>query len=211
MFGVIVQNVLVNFVREAIGIPANAEVADEFELGSRENFPCRIIRRVQNDRLGVRAKRGRKLLFIERPIGSAQPDEPWRGTAQNCVRTVIFVKRLENHDFVARINDRHHGGHHCFGRAAANGDLALGVILDALGALKLFDDGVAQRLRAPGDGVLVDVVSDGFARRFLDFLGRRKVRKSLGQIDGAVLQSQPRHFANDGFRELLGLRRKHPP
>src|SRR5881392_1076954 len=58
---------------------------------------------------------------------------------------------------------------------------------------------------APGDGVLVDVVGDGFARRFLNFLRRGKVRKPLRQIDGAVLHRQPGHFANNGFGELLGF------
>jgi len=45
-----------------------------------------------------------------------------------------------------------------FRRAAADGDLALGVVPYALGALKLFDDGVTQWLRAPSDRVLIDVI-----------------------------------------------------
>ena len=44
----------------------------------------------------------------------------------------------------------------------------------ALGALEFPGDGVAEFLGAPGDGVLIDVVGDGFARGFLDFLGGRE-------------------------------------
>src|SRR5882762_5366078 len=66
------------------------------------------------------------------------------------------------------IDNGHHGGHHRLGRAAANGDFALRIVLDALGALELLSNGVAQRLRAPGDGVLVDVVANGLSRGFLE-------------------------------------------
>src|SRR2546430_5773036 len=57
VFGAVVQNVLVDFVGDAVGVPPYAEVADEFELGSRENFASRIIGRVQNDRLDRKSTR----------------------------------------------------------------------------------------------------------------------------------------------------------
>src|SRR2546430_16911546 len=95
MLGAIVQNVLIDFVGDAVGIPSHTEVADEFELRSREDFPGGIIRRVQNNCFGVRAKSSREFLFVERPIGRAQLDEPRRGPAQNRVRTVVLVERLE--------------------------------------------------------------------------------------------------------------------
>ena len=74
-----------------------------------------------------------------------------------------------------------------------------------LGAGEFFDDGVAQRFRAPGDGVLIDVVGDGLSRGFLHFHGGGKIGKTLREIDGVVLHGQARHFADDGFGELLGL------
>src|SRR2546430_4748431 len=36
VFGGIVEDVLVDFVGDAVGVPADAEVANELELGSRE-------------------------------------------------------------------------------------------------------------------------------------------------------------------------------
>src|SRR6476660_3901286 len=53
VLGAVVQNVLVNLVGDAIGIPANAEIADELELAFREYFSRRIIRRVQDDGFSV--------------------------------------------------------------------------------------------------------------------------------------------------------------
>ena len=56
---------------------------------------------------------------------------------------------------------------------------------------------------------MIDVVGNGLARGLLDFLGRGEIGKTLGKINGVVLQRQSRHFANDGFGELLGLGGKH--
>ena len=67
-------------------------------------------------------------------------------------------------------------------------------------------DGVAKRLRAPGDRVLIDVRGDGFLRGALDFGGSGKIGKALRKIDGVVLQREARHFADHRFGELLGLR-----
>ena len=89
------------------------------------------------------------------------------------------------------------------------GDFAFGIDANSLRALEFFDDGVAQRFRAPGDRVLIDVVGDGLAGGFLDFCGRGEIRESLREIDGVVLQRQARHFADDGLGELLGFGRKH--
>ena len=72
-------------------------------------------------------------------------------------RPVIFVERLEDDHFVAGVDDGHHGGHDRFGGTAADGDFALGVDRECRGALEFFRNGIAQRFRAPGNRVLIDV------------------------------------------------------
>src|SRR2546430_6990424 len=62
----IVKNVLVDFIGDAIGVPANTEVANEFELSAGENFARRIVWRIENDGFGVQAKRSGKLFFVKR-------------------------------------------------------------------------------------------------------------------------------------------------
>ena len=66
-------------------------------------------------------------------------------------------------------------------------------------------DGIAKRFGAPGDGVLIQVRFDGFLRGALHFGGRGKIREALGEIDGVVLQGQPRHFADHRLGELLSF------
>ncbi len=137
--------------------------------------------------------------------GRLELHEARRGAGKNRVRAVIFVMGLEDHHFVAGVDDAHHGGHHGFGRAAGDGDLALGIDAHALRALKFARDGIAQFLGAPGDGVLIDVVRDGLARRFLYFGGGRKIGKALRHVHGVVLLREARHFADHGFGEALGF------
>ncbi len=136
-------------------------------------------------------------------------DEARSGAGKNRVGSVVFVERFEDNDFVAGIDDGHHGGHHGFGGTAADGDFALGIVGNVLGAGEFFDDGVAERLGAPSDGVLIDVVGDGLAGGFLHFLGGGKIGKTLRKIHGVVLHGQARHFADDGFGELFGLGGEH--
>ena len=57
---------------------------------------------------------------------------------------------------------------------------------DAVAAGELARNRFAQRPRAPGDGVLVDVGVDRRARGLLHDRRRRKIRKSLRQVHAAV-------------------------
>ena len=57
-------------------------------------------------------------------------------------------------------------------------------------------------------GVLIDVRGDRFLRGALDFGGRGKIGKALREIDGAVAEREPRHFADHGFGECVRPSRK---
>jgi len=62
-------------------------------------------------------------------------------------RAVIFIERLEDHDFIAGIDD---GSSRTSSlRRRADGDFALGINGDSLPALKFSAMAVAQRFRAP--------------------------------------------------------------
>ena len=65
------------------------------------------------------------------------------GAGQDGVGTVVLVERLEDHDFVARVDRRQHGGDHRFGRAATHGDLRVGVDRDPVTPGEVSRHGVA--------------------------------------------------------------------
>ena len=210
MLRAVVENVLVDFVGDGEHVVLDAEVADELEFLPAEHLAGRVIGRVQDDGLGVVLEGLAKFDFVERPLGirglrRTQADEARLGAAQDRIRAVVFVERLEDDDLVALIADREQGRDHGFGRAAADGDFFLGIDVQALPLLHLAGDGVAQALRSPGDGVLVDVGGDGLLRGSLDLGGRGEIGESLGQVDGAVLHGLARHLADDGLGEVLDL------
>ena len=199
-FVAVVNNVLVNFIGDGEGVPAHAEVADEFQLLAREYFSRGIVRRVDDDGFGLGAERAREFVAVEIPVRRLKLHEARRGAGENRVGTVIFVVRLEDHDFVAGIDDSHHRRHHGFGRAAGDGDFAFGIDAHALRALEFPGDGVAQFFRAPGDGVLIDVVGDGLAGGFLHFRGRGKIRESLRHVDRVVFHAPGESFPESRIR-----------
>ena len=150
----VVENVFVDFIGDAEGVPANAEIADEFEFLPGEHFSRGIVWGVEDDRFGVRAEGGGQFPFVEGPVGifvgrRTHFHETRRGAGENRVGAVIFVEGFEDDDFVTGIDDGHHGGHHGFGGTAADGDFALGIVGDVLGAREFFDDGVAQTAWRP--------------------------------------------------------------
>ena len=148
---------------------------------------------------GVKARA--QFLRVEAPVGRLQPDVTRGGAAQLGVGAVVLVERLEQHHFVARIEHGQQRGDHALGGAAADRDFAVGVEFHAIGPPVFGCDGIAKRLGAPGDGVLIDVGVDGFGRGALQNRGRGKIGEALRQIDGPVAYREARHLADDGFGE----------
>ena len=97
---------------------------------------------------------------------------------------------------------RQQSGDHAFGGAAADSDLALRIYFEIVEAAVGFADRVAQRLRSPGDGILIPIVRNRLLGRCFDFSGSGKIRKALREIYRAPQEREPRHLANDGFAEL---------
>ena len=152
----------------------------------REDLAGRVVRRVDDDGARRVRERARELVGIERPVGLAQRHEPRHRARENRVGPVVLVERLEDDHLVAGIDDAEHRRDHRLGRAAADGDLRVGIDRHAVPAREVVGDRVAQAPRAPGHRVLVDVGVDGARRRRLDLGRRRKIGKPLRQVDRAV-------------------------
>ena len=137
-----------------------------------------------------RPERGPQLVGIDRPVRLVERDVARDGAGQDRVGAVVLVERLEDDDLVARVEQPEHRRDHRLGRAAGDGDLGLRV--DGAPAREVprrrRGDRVAQRLRAPGDRVLVDVGVDGLGDRVLELGRAGEVREALGEADRAVLR-----------------------
>ena len=149
---------------------------------------------------GVKARRNSSR--VEGPVRRVQVNVSRSAPQSSVSGPVILIERLEENHFIARIEHREHGRDHAFGGAAADRDFALGVEVHRVVARVLGRDGVAERLGAPGDGVLVDIGVDSCRGGAFERFGRGEIGKALGEIGGAVADGQARHLADYGFGEI---------
>ena len=202
MFGSVINDVLVNLVGDGQDIPFLAETPDELQFLATEDLARRVIRCIDNNGLRLVIERRRKFFLVKRPAGSSQLNVAWSGSRNDRVGTVILIERFENDDFVTRINNRQQHINHGFRRTARDGDLALGIDVDAHEFFRLINQRVAEILGAPGDRILIDIGEYRVRSRLLEYVGSRKIGKSLREIDGVMLQGKTSHLANHRFSEL---------
>ena len=165
----------------------------------------RVVRRVEDDRLGPRRERPAQLVGVERPVRRAQRHPDRLRPGEERVGAVVLVEGLEDDDLVAGVDQGEHGRHHALGRAAADGDVLVGVAGDAVERPDLAAI-ACRRAAPPGDGVLVEAVLDRPAGGVLDLLRRLEVGHALAEVERPVLGGQPGHLADDRFGEMPDTR-----
>ena len=198
-----VDDVLVYLVGDAVGVVLFAEVGDKSELLARKDLAAGVGWVAQDDGLGVVVAEGRlEDLAIKVECGRVERHVDGLGPRENGVSAVVLVERRENDDLVARVRDRHHGGHHGLGGAAGDYDILVGVQRHAHKMLLLGGKRLTHGLGAPGDGVLVvkrlGVGGDG-AQAIEQLRRGIEVGEALRQVDGAILVGDARHTADDGI------------
>jgi hypothetical protein len=203
--GAVVDDVLVDLVGDRDDVPRAAEGGDRLELVAAEDLAGGVVRRVDDDRPGLRRERRGELVGIERPAGRAQRHVPGRGARQDGVRAVVLVERLEDDHLVAGIDDPEQAGDHRLGRSAADRHLRVGVDRHAVAPRPVAGDGLAQDAGAPGHRILVHVAVDGPAGGRLDLGRRGEVGEALREVDGAVALGEAGHLADHRLGEAGGL------
>ena len=200
-------DMLIHLVGDNVGIVLLCERRDNLQFCTGEHLAARIGRVTQNDGLRVLTERVLEYICVKVEIRRHERHINRFCAGQDGVRAVILVERGENDDFIARIGNRHHRGHHRL-RAAAGGD-DLGVRVDPaaheiglLGGQRF-----AEVLRTPGDGILV-VILVGHLRQTVEQLFRRlEVREALRQIYRIILHGNARHTADDRIGKAGGALR----
>ena len=210
----VVNDVLVDLVGHRNDIPLPAQRGNLFEFAAGKHLPRGVVGSIDDDRLGPVPEGALELGRVVGPVGLAQPHEARARAAQDGVGAVVLVERLEHDDLLAGIDQGEQGRGHALGGAAAHRDLGLRVVVEPAEAPRLADQGLAQSLRSPGDGVLVDVGLERPGGLVLDRRRRREVREALGEVDAVVFQAQPGHLADHRLGEpgaALGHRVTHGP
>ncbi len=68
VLGAVIEDMFVNFVGDAIGVPLDAEIANEFEFLAGEDFSGGIVGRVEDDGFGVRTEGSGEFVEVEGPL-----------------------------------------------------------------------------------------------------------------------------------------------
>ena len=98
---------LVDLVRDRVGVVAPAQLGDALELRPGQHPTGRIVRRAHDDRARARRERPRETVQVEW-LARRERHVDRSGAAQNRVGAVVLVERLEHDHFVSRIDDCQH-------------------------------------------------------------------------------------------------------
>ena len=127
---------------------------DERQLVGVEHLAGRVVRRVEQDQPGARRHGGAQLVGVEvvATVGAgAQQHRDGAGAGQGDARLVAVVHRLEHDDLVAVVEHAEQGAGERLGGAGGDEHLGVGVVLEAVEALLVAGDRLAQHGQ-PGPG-----------------------------------------------------------
>jgi hypothetical protein len=199
------QQVLVHLVGDHHDLPLDSEVGDERHLLSGEHLAGRVVRCVQQHRLGARRDRRTKLLGIERIVRRPQGDRADDAAGHRDTRLIAVVHRLEHHHFVAGINQTEQSTGEGLGGAGGDKDFAVRVVRQPVEALLMAGHSVTQHLHSRPGWILVVSTADG-GDRCVEHLSRSVgVRETLAEVDAGRLRGERTHLGEDRRAEALQL------
>ena len=197
------DDMLVDLVGDHVCVILVAQTADEQQLFLCKDLAAGIGGVADDNRLGVLAESIFQYIAVKVERRRDKRNENRIRAGENGIRTVILIERREDDDLVAGVADGHHRAHHRLGAAAGDENLGIRINRSAVGTSLLAGEGFAEVFRAEGHGILMRAFVRDFAQAVGDGLGRRKIRKTLGEIDSIDLVADARHAADDGVGERL--------
>ena len=192
----VVDEILVNFIGEDEEVVLDGEGGDGFEFGGREDFAAGVRGRVDDDAAGAGRDGGAEGVEVHRPAGRGEGDGCGVHAQGAQGVQVIAVKRFEEDDFVAGIEEGHAGGLERGRRAGGDQDFAVRIGGHAVVACQLFGDRLAEGRDAVEAGVDVQALGDGFDGAGGDGLRDFGIADALGQVNAADAVAFDGHGAN---------------
>ncbi len=200
----VVQDVLVDLVREGDNAPLVAQPADPLQLRLREHLAGGVRWRVDHHHPGAGAERRLELRFVEPPLRRPRSDEPRLSPAHLQDVHMVGVERGEDHRLVARVEQGETGDGEAPGGTDGDEHFGVRVAGDPVVRLHLVRDGTAQVVDTLELGVDVPVGADRLHRGVLDRIGSGLVANPLAEIDAAGLLALAGHAAYVRLDETLG-------
>ena len=199
MLAAIVDDMLIHLVHDGVNIVADAKLGNDLELFLGEDLAAGVRGVADDDGLCTAAEGVLQYVRVEGERRRVQGDKD----RHDGLGTVIFKKRGEHHNAVARIGQGEERVDHGFGRTDGGDDLGLRVNGAAHEMAALARDGLTEVRRTHRDGVLVGAFVADHLKAIRHLLGRVKIGEALRQVDRAALIGDACHSANDGIGKML--------
>ena len=196
------DDVLPDFIAKRIGAEAAAESGQEREILVREDRCGRVERIVEQDDLGLRREGLRKRRLGEPEARGREGDEARHAPCPTHERQVGVVHRLEQHDLVAGLDQRHQGSGESLGCTGRHHDFRFRIEVEALPMPVMGGNGGAKLREPHHRRILVPAVDDRIGGLAADVLGPRIVREALAEIDRAGFPGKAGHDLENGGRQI---------
>jgi hypothetical protein len=193
-----IDHVLVHLVADQQHVGGGQQFVQPAHVVSRPNRAAGVVRRVDDDRAGARAKGGGNAAEVGPERARRERHAHHGGAAEFNAGHVAVVAGLQHHHLVARPGAAQHGGEDGLRAACGDGDFRRRVVNAAIQRRHLARDGFAQRRGAGHGRVLVVALAHGGVNGVHQLRVAVKVRKALPQIDRLMLGGQRRHHAENG-------------
>ena len=195
------HHMLPDFVADGDRVMLDASAGEHFEQLATVDDAGRIERIVEQDDARAVGKGGGEIGLVEGPARRLQRDELRHAAGAANQRQISVVHRLEQHDLVAGLDQRHQRAGDRLGRARGHHHFALGVEFEPLVAPVVRGDRGAQFRQAEHRRILVPAVDDRLGRLRAHVGGAGIVGEALAEIDRVALARQPRHHFEDADAE----------
>ncbi len=174
-----VDDMLIDFVGNHISVVLLRKACDNLQLFPGKNSPAGVGGIAENQSLGLLPERVLQRFGVKMEVRRGKGDIDGFRAGEDGIGPVILVEGGENDHLVPWIGDGHHGGHHRLGAAAGDGDFAVGVDGPSHQAGLLFSQGLPEILRAPGDGILMEILRRDFCQTVQNGFWGLEVREAL--------------------------------
>ncbi|CAB4884834.1 unannotated protein [freshwater metagenome] len=208
MLEAVKRKVLVDLVGDHDEIVLDGDVGDALQFAAGEHLAGGVVRRVEQDQLGARGDRCSYFVEVDAECRRMQCDGSYLPAGHRNTCLIDVEHRLERDDLVAGVQQGQQRTGQSFTGSCGDQHLGGSIEAQAVEALLVFDNGLAQAGDANGRWVLVLAAVD-CCDRYIEHLTRAiGVGETLAEVDRVGGKCQRGHFTEDGGSKTLELGRQ---
>ena len=145
VFGVVIDQMLVHLVADDDHVVRHGQPSDGRQLTGVEHGPGRVVRRVDQQRLGSRAEGPLELGQVQSEVGPEQADANPNPAGEIDRGSIGVIERLQSDHLITGVDESQDCGCQSLGRAGRDQHLRVGVVVQPVEPCTVVDYGLPQR------------------------------------------------------------------